>query len=372
MQIVVFTYNRVDGLHRLIRSLNESWYPVGAVVPLTISVDYAKRKKKKTPEAEAADAAARAAVRHYVRDLQWPHGPLTVRVRESNAGLKNSIMEAWYPMPPFDELCAFFEDDIEVSPFWYEWAVAASVAYLPSLARQFGPSLLGPSAAEAALTTPHAEDQLLGISLYRPIHDELSGKDVNRNPKSATHPEAFLLQQPCSWGAVYFPRAWRRFRDWYGEVAADPAYDPLVHLTNGAEPTSNTWARSSSWKKYLIQHMYTAGLTMVYPNLPDRMGFSTNHLMAGEHPTPRRDLFELPLLQVADARKLWPHRVAVATRKQQRGDQTAAAKEPMGLFFGAAADREAEPVQFVPLPQLDAYDVMYDHSSLAASFARHH
>ena len=37
------------------------------------------------------------------------------------------------------------------------------------------------------------------------------------------------------------------------------------------------------------------GWFMVYPNLPDTMVLSTNHLLQGEHPLPPRRYFELPL-----------------------------------------------------------------------------
>ena len=59
-------------------------------------------------------------------------GPsVSVHRRETNVGLKHNIMEAWYPLRPesSDEAVAFFEDDIEVSPYWYEWVRVAMVTY---------------------------------------------------------------------------------------------------------------------------------------------------------------------------------------------------------------------------------------------------
>ena len=60
--------------------------------------------------------------------------------------------------------------------------------------------------------------KLMGLSLYRPVHDELTEKfftvDNNNVP--------FAFQQPCSWGAVWFPGPWRYFRNWMSAQTTDP------------------------------------------------------------------------------------------------------------------------------------------------------
>src|SRR5262249_7909728 len=138
------------------------------------------------------------------------------------------------------------------SPLWYRWVDKALHSY---------------QLADA----PVRDEKLLGLALFRPIHDELSGKGCivsnDNNP--------FALQQPCSWGAVYFPHQWRYFRDWYYA-----GVDPLVSDENDnytRRASSNTWDHKSSWKKYLIQLMYDSGWYMLYPNLPDSLVLSTNH-----------------------------------------------------------------------------------------------
>jgi hypothetical protein len=290
LHVVVFTYKRLAGLKRILKSLAESHY-LGHAVALTIFVDFPKRKPT-----SLEDDGTRA----FLRDtFRWPHGPLVVHRRLTNVGLKRSIMEAWYPTRD-DEAAAFFEDDIEVSPFWYMWATDA-------LARYAGAG---------------AHASLLGISLFRPIHDELSGRgcvvDNDGRP--------FALQQPCSWGAVYLPVAWRAFREWYDEYSLLDE-DPLVRP---ARPSSNTWDRHSSWKKYLIKLMADRGWFMVYPNLPGRMVLATNHLMKGEHPTPPRRLFELPLLDVDAAAQHFPAAAGAAAARRRSAGVWATAMPPVG------------------------------------------
>ena len=42
--------------------------------------------------------------------------------------------------------------------------------------------------------------------------------------------------------------------------------------------------------------MYEKGQFMLYPNFPDKMVLSTSHLLQGEHNTPKKQWYDLPLL----------------------------------------------------------------------------
>eukprot|EP00668_Euglena_longa_P031805 GGOE01041063.1.p1 GENE.GGOE01041063.1~~GGOE01041063.1.p1 ORF type:complete len:425 (+),score=132.98 GGOE01041063.1:72-1277(+) len=273
MTVFVFTYNRLAGLQRLVKSLVESEY-LGHRVDLSLFID----NPKKTPDKEAASLSSSGEstdtpIMQWVRkELVWPHGELRVHRREKNAGLKRSIMEAWYPMRE-DQFGAFFEDDTEVSPLWYRWVDTA-------LRRYYFVSDRSP--------------RLIGLSLYRPIHDELNSRAIHMDNGN----EPFVFQSPCSWGAVYFPGPWRHFRDWFPTVNFDPK---LPWST-----PSNSWFWWDSWKKFLIRLMWDHGLHMVYVHLPDNEVLSTNHLMKGMHNLPPRDKFELPLL----TRERYEHQLA--------------------------------------------------------------
>eukprot|EP01012_Entosiphon_sulcatum_P008960 TRINITY_DN14940_c0_g1_i1.p1 TRINITY_DN14940_c0_g1~~TRINITY_DN14940_c0_g1_i1.p1 ORF type:complete len:411 (+),score=43.07 TRINITY_DN14940_c0_g1_i1:25-1257(+) len=252
LEIFVFTYNRLEGLQRLWSSLFAADYR-GQRVDITICFDKMERAEERDGTAEWIEMHA-----------TWPHGSFRVLKRTHNVGLRANIMEAWYPVRP-NSFAAFFEDDIEVSPYWFHWVDNALRKYY------FGSS--------------SPPERMVGISLYRPIHDELTEKSmVIENGH-----KPFLLQQPCSWGAVYFPAAWRYFREWMTVQTSDPRITDFWLA-------SNTWHADSSWKKYLIKLMYSKGLFMIYPNLPDKRVLATNHLMKGAHPLPKRELFYLPLL----------------------------------------------------------------------------
>jgi hypothetical protein len=273
MVVNVFTYNRLDGLVRLLRSLEASDYLGRTDITLALFIDFTKNPDKPTP------AERRSVLEFLDRNgtTMWSHGPLRVHRRDVNVGLKRSIMEAWYPLSD-DETAAFFEDDIEVSPYWFRWVSTAITTHGP-----------------ARTNTDGADRKLLGVSLFRPIFDELSGKDVRLDNEN----NPFILQQPCSWGAVYFAGPWRRFRNWYEENRRD---EPLLDDANDPEirPSSNSWDSKSSWKKYLIKLMYLRGWFMIYPNFPNLESLSKNHLMPGEHPLPPKKKFKLPLVSAGE------------------------------------------------------------------------
>jgi hypothetical protein len=292
MTIIVFTFNRIGGLRTLMKSLIAADYLGRKDVRLHVFLDYPKKSDMQLD-----------GTREYLDALEWPHGPYEVHRRLANAGLKRTIMESWYPTRN-DEVAAFFEDDIEVSFEWFRWVTGGMDAYFKS--------------------TNEIDRKLLGLSLYRPIKDELSGRDVRKPTKDGS---PFALQQPCSWGAVFFPRPWREFRQWYDAHRGEPV-ELLDPADQSIRPTSNSWDSGSSWKKYLIKLMYQKGWYMVYPNFGGAAVLSTNHLLQGVHPTPPKDLFELPLV------------VPIASMSE---------------------DDQRILTLFPPLETLVAYDVMFKH-----------
>lgn len=338
-RIVVFTYLRTKGLQRLLRSLTEAYYPSSATITLNIFFDYPKPQHNDTES-----GVERRRTLQIINNLTWRHGPLSVHRRETNVGLKSNILEAWYPTVSSSEakgagssigheVCVFLEDDIELSVFWFDWALAAVEKYYLS----------------ARLSSPAIHSKIVGVSLFRPIYDQMTYREhVVRNGNSP-----FLLQQPCSWGAIYFPKPWREFRDWY-ESFEKTGRDPVVKTERGHEPMSNLWGVNASWKKYLIRLMYDRGWAMVYPNLPERLVFATNHVMKGEHVTGHAHRYQLPLLDDSTAKRLFPskkrqiYRMLSSVRHPARSHEVVTLIDPDDL---PALDRlQCFDVTFTPEP----------------------
>ncbi|GAB5593036.1 hypothetical protein Unana1_07936 [Umbelopsis nana] len=267
VNLVIITDRRPHSLSRLIRSASNAHY-LGDKVSLSINME------------QTADKVTRL----IVANAPWPHGSKNVRHRIRKGGLMPAIVESWYPTSN-DDYAIFLEDDVEVSPYFYLWVKYSILRY-----RYGDPS--------------DRSDLLFGISLYSPRNTEM-GMEGRRlfhpdwvlNATSLDPRTPFLLQVPCSWGAVYFPEHWREFHEY---VTAR-----LVDLENGAklnisvpESRSNRW--KNSWKRYFIEMIYLRGYTMLYPNFQNFTSFSTNHLEFGTHVKHERKAIEqflVPLME---------------------------------------------------------------------------
>ncbi|KAJ3063044.1 hypothetical protein HDU98_001102, partial [Podochytrium sp. JEL0797] len=103
---------------------------------------------------------------------------------------------AWSPTTPAS-FSLFFEDDTSVSPLFFtytEWCIHTFL-----------------------LTTTNPHPSIMGCSLYTPRVDEISITQDPQNPPKWSPTVAgvdrpvFLLQLPCSWGAVYTAQHWMGF-----------------------------------------------------------------------------------------------------------------------------------------------------------------
>ncbi|MCD9640804.1 hypothetical protein HAX54_026453 [Datura stramonium] len=78
-------------------------------------------------------------------------------------------------------------------------------------------------------------------------------------------------------------------------------------------PKSRTNGWQASWKKFLIDMMYLRGYVSLYPNFPNQMSFSTNHMEPGAHIAAKNNVvkhnkadFEVPLIK-EDFKNLLPN-----------------------------------------------------------------
>jgi hypothetical protein len=185
----------------------------------------------------------------YVENFSDWKGPICRIFREEKIGLMNNIMSSWDPLEDTCEYAIMLEDDIEVSPHFYFYA--------------------------KSLISKYAETKdMIGISLYTPSWNEIAYP--HKTFEVPTSDPIFMMQLPCSWGAVYFPDRWREFKRYFD--ARISGFDQVSPIPNS---NSENWERS--WKRYLIELMYFRGWTMLYPNFENLASLSTNHREQGEH-----------------------------------------------------------------------------------------
>jgi hypothetical protein len=166
-------------------------------------------------------------VLRYINSLNWPHGSLKVKKRNMKAGLEVAIIESW-KADDDRELGLMFEDDIEVSPQYFDYILLALKNTLDIKA----------SARE--------RDAIVGISLNTPRFNEVNFPHRPFFPDQLVgkNPNLFLLQIPSSWGAVYFPWEWRKFLAFYKWRKSQ---GPGEELDTIPHAFVNLWRRS--WKR---------------------------------------------------------------------------------------------------------------------------
>ncbi|PIA37344.1 hypothetical protein AQUCO_03000144v1 [Aquilegia coerulea] len=265
VSVNIITQNRASSLTRLLKSLSDAYY-LGDEISISFNMD----------------SKVDAETIKLVNSFDWPHGPKTLRRRIIQGGLIRAVSESWYPSSD-DDFGLLLEDDIEVSPYYYLWIKYVLLTY------HYDPQVSLP--------------ELSSISLYTPRLVEV----VKERPKwNATeyfkhiHPNTpYLHQLPCSWGAVFFPKQWREFYVYMNMRFTEDAKQNPVQI-----PKSRTNGWQASWKKFLIDMMYLRGYVSIYPNFPNQMSFSTNHMEPGAHISAKDNVvkhdktdFEVPLLK---------------------------------------------------------------------------
>lgn len=167
--IIVLTMNRLPSLKRLVESLKQSDYR-NDTVDLIFKFDQ--------PSGVASV--------DFAKDVQWPFGSVQVQISNTNMGLRQAWLEAWQPQT-LDDRAIILEDDITVSPLWYQW--------IQTMYDHYG----------------HRHD-LAGFSLQRqqlvPLKERIEVK-IHHNDN-----EPFLYNLVGSIGFVPNAQVWRDFIEW--------------------------------------------------------------------------------------------------------------------------------------------------------------
>ncbi|CAG8714864.1 16697_t:CDS:2, partial [Racocetra fulgida] len=189
IQIQVITQNRPKSLERLMQSLNSSIY-FGDDVYLTINVD-----RKADP-----------VTIKFCQTFKWPFGYKSVRHRIVQGGLIAAVVESYYPTTN-DEYAVMLEDDIEISPFFY--------------------IMFGVSLYDTKLNENHATGR-------RPFNPAQVLKDTKYPDQSP-----YLSQNPCSWGALFFPEIWREFHTYQNARLGSHKRNKIVVPNNSISFSTN-------------------------------------------------------------------------------------------------------------------------------------
>lgn len=239
LRIVVLTWRRFASLQRLLNSLNNARYGSNRLL-LEIHIDGKKSNNDSNWNKTVAVANA----------FRFVNGETRVRVESENRGLAKAWFSAWEPETECPLRTIILEDDIELSPFWFEWLHRVWLCYAD-------------------------RSDLGGITLQRQQIRATDGRVVEIENKGP-----FLYKLVGSWGFSPNPVFWREFLSWKLSLAADfiPEVPGLI---------MTTWHKSvksgSMWTLWWIYFCEQKGLFTLYANAPNKQTLGGNHREVGEH-----------------------------------------------------------------------------------------
>lgn len=235
--IVIAAYNRAHTLERLLSSLAKAHYP--EPVKLIISID----------------GCGSDSVKKIAEKFEWQHGQKEVIAHQENLGLRSHILSCGDLSSSYDGII-LLEDDLYVSPGFYEYTIAA-LDFYKECKEVCGVSLYSYQYNETALLP------------FKPLND---GADV------------YFMQLPCSWGQAWLKEHWTAFRSWYDQNSTTSFQD------DPSLPANIAFWPDTSWKKYFLKYMVEHNKFFVYPHLSQTTNFGDK----GQHHQ-GTNVFQVPL-----------------------------------------------------------------------------
>ena len=237
--IVVVAHKRPMSLKRLLKSLDKA--VLNDPVELILSVD-----KSNNPE-----------VLQIAQDFQWRFGGKRVISHTTNLGLRKHILSCGDLVEDYDGII-ILEDDLYVSPFFYEYSVKALDYYKD-------------------------DSKLAGVSLYSHYFNETAYLPFQPFPDNSA---LFFMQIPSSWGQCWTKKQWMSFKQWYNDNA-----DNLNEFDDLLIPIDVLGWPASSWKKHFFYYMINQNLFFAYP----RLSLTSNFSDPGTHIRSKKHIFQVPL-----------------------------------------------------------------------------
>lgn len=190
----------------------------------------------------------------FVDGFEWRFGEKVVHYRTGNVGLQAQWLEAWWPGSD-DEFAFVVEDDLEVSPLYYEFVKTLIVNFYYN-ASNYSPSIFGATLQRARF---------------------VPGKHGNKLQLD-DQTRLFLYQLVGTWGQILFPKPWKEFRLWYDKNKAKgnkPFLEGMV--TTG-------WYKKMGeriWTPWFIKFIQSHGYFNIYANFLHERALSVSHRDAG-------------------------------------------------------------------------------------------
>jgi len=226
--VVILAARRPDSFHRLFNSLVRARYSHAVAVDLFIHVD--------GPE----DVRSRERTLEKARSLRWPHGEKFVVAERTRVGLRKS----WLRVSPrrAHTHVAIFEDDMELSPLFYEFIKHVVVA-----------------------SNGFSDEKVAALCLHPGDWEVRVFAERDCEPDETPRVQFYHTPEPCNWGPVWSSASWMRFKRWALDMerAGTPPYAPAEigfnyneYLKLGRDVQSS-WVWRYNWETDRVQLRYT-------------------------------------------------------------------------------------------------------------------
>lgn len=213
LAIVVIGYDNGESILRLLKSLQRAEYGKDTV-DLIISIDHSGNQ----------------VVESIARNFEWHIGAKKIRTFKERQGLKKHILSCGNFLEKYDAIFVF-EDDIIVSPYFYEYGKKCIDFY-------------------------YNDKAVEGVSLY--------SSQWNQNANFPFVPlktkyDMYFLQAAPSWGQIWFKDRFEKFMEWYNDN------QDFFDVEDVRIPHNlYTWG-DNSWLKYHIAYCIVQHKYFVYP-----------------------------------------------------------------------------------------------------------
>ena len=239
LTIRVITMDRPESLQRMLNSLVAAHY-LGDIVHIEFHID--------RPAASKTDISKYLAVRKIVEDFKWTQGSMKVFPEEVNAGIFKMWVKPFVQKskdPSKLEILMVLEDDMVVSPFFYQWAKKVLLFYSPDTSNLYG-------------FTIQRQHSVLGI--------EKGGRYQLTYVDKRVHPSFpfYRYQLLSTWGQFFFPQHWNAFVKWGLEARQNKSFSPCIPYL-----FCNKWYLDRPqhiWSIWFNYYVYQTGIVNLYIN----------------------------------------------------------------------------------------------------------
>lgn len=269
-RLIVLTMDRAPALSRLIASAEAADYGEDRV-DLDIWIDRG---------AKGIDAS----VLSVVNSAKWTHGAKNVHARRAPGGLYQQWIYTWRVPEQTDELAVILEDDLELSPSFYQWLKIARATY-------------GNDPEVAAFT--------LQRSTLRPRLGPGGRGHTLNVPKDVP---VFKYRLLGSWGFAPQRDAWIEFRKWFKrkrELGERPYVKGLITTQWYKEQEVDGFA-PTMWTQWFIRFAHEKGYFTVTPHLEDGTTLCANWRESGMHYANGKQGKDFPLFRGSVDKFTWP------------------------------------------------------------------